>query len=48
MADGQQAQNHSVVHLNRSMGVSQIQAAFSGNNSFHQSPPNMRNKLLGN
>ena len=48
--EGPHAQNHSVVHLNRSMGVNQIQAAFQGNNSFHQSPPNGRhgNKLLGN
>ena len=36
-------QQNSLDHLNRSLNMHQIQAAFSNNNSFQQSPPNLRN-----
>ena len=43
-------QQNSLDHLNRSLNMHQIQAAFSNNNSFQQSPPNLRNNkgILGN
>lgn len=44
-----QMQQNSLDHLNRSLNMHQIQAAFSNNNSFQQSPPNLRNNkgILG-
>lgn len=36
-------QQNSLDHLNRSLNMHQIQVAFSNNNSFQQSPPNLRN-----
>lgn len=39
-------QQNSLDHLNRSLNMHQMSMAFSNNQSYQQSPPNIRNKNI--